>query len=79
MSRSSFKNKFCTLQEYDKEVESSPRRLLLRKNGSRIPVQPPVFDIYLCDNCDGEFDTLTEIQVNFIHLCVRVNFKACYS
>lgn len=49
-------------REYDKEVESSPRRLLLRKNGSRIPVQPPVFDIYLCDNCDGEFDTLTEIQ-----------------
>lgn len=75
MSSSFFKNTFYTLQEYDKEVESSPRRLLPRKNASHLPVQPPVFDIYLCDNCDGEFDTLTEVQVNVINLCIRVNFK----
>jgi hypothetical protein len=79
MSPSPFRNKFCALQEYDKEVESNPRRLLPRKNASHIPVPPPVFDIYLCDNCDGEFDTLTDVQVNFMNLCVRVNFKACYS
>ena len=66
-----FKNKFYTLQEYDKEVESSPRRLLPRKNASHLPVQPPVFDIYLCDSCDGEFDTLSEVQVNFINLCIK--------
>jgi len=75
MSSSFFKNKFYTLQEYDKEAESSPRRLLPRKNASHLPVQPPVFDIYLCDNCDGEFDTLTEVQVNFINLCIGVNLK----
>ncbi|XP_069692758.1 uncharacterized protein ova [Periplaneta americana] len=52
-------------REYDTQVENSPRRSLLPKNSQsapRIVVQPPLFDIYLCDGCDGEFDTLSEVQ-----------------
>ncbi|PNF19676.1 hypothetical protein B7P43_G16063 [Cryptotermes secundus] len=53
-------------REYDKGVESNPRRFLVRRNCSQntshILLQPPVFDIYLCDNCDGEFDSLPEVQ-----------------
>jgi hypothetical protein len=69
MLPSFLKNKFSALQEYDKGVESNPRPLLVRKNCSQntshIVLQPQVFDIYLCDNCDGEFDSLIEVQVHF--------------
>jgi hypothetical protein len=65
---------FFILQHYDREVESNPRRRLAPKrcsqNASRIHVQPPVFDIYLCENCDGEFDSLTEVQVSTVNLCM---------
>ncbi|XP_021922456.1 uncharacterized protein LOC110831127 isoform X3 [Zootermopsis nevadensis] len=53
-------------RDYDKEVERNSHRWLAPKgcsqNASHLKVQPPVFDIYLCDSCDGEFDSLKEVQ-----------------
>lgn len=65
-----------TFQDYDKEVERNSHRWLAPKgcsqNASHLKVQPPVFDIYLCDSCDGEFDSLKEVQVNCINLYMEL-------
>lgn len=51
---------------YDKKRESPKKTLLSRRydepEQSHIMVQPPLFDIYLCENCDGEFSSLKEMQ-----------------
>ncbi|GLG94548.1 Protein of unknown function, partial [Gryllus bimaculatus] len=51
---------------YDKKRSSPKKTLLSRSNGEsgeqQAMVQPPLYDVYLCDNCDEEFNTLKEVQ-----------------
>jgi len=57
-------------QSYDRQ-QKNRKCLLLQKNNSSISenvqhmmVEPPPFDIYLCDNCDAELYSKEAILVS---------------